>query len=305
MFAVYEAIRQASTAEDRVTVYVFDEPERHLHPTAQREAARSLAALVREGASLIVATHAPAFLNEPIPHSRLVRLSRVDGTTRATPLDGGRLVAVEQHLAELGLTRADLIQLTRGVLLVEGEHDRLVVESFYGERLADAAIRVMTIRGAHNVPALLDADLLRELGVRVLLMLDETSERFVDDINRRRITVTRASTTPEKALAAVAPMLNDKAFPVIFIPLDLPDIVWTLPEKAARSLAPRLPGWKQATLDFRRTRKRMNPKDFLEAQYGLTVSLSTIAEMISFAKEHGLEPAPQLRDAIEVRVLSA
>ena len=114
LFAVYEAIRRSSDRTQKATVFVFDEPERHLHPAAQREAASFIASIVAEGANVIVATHAPVFLNEPIPYARYVRLSRTGGRTSAVPLDTGRLNAIEEHLAELGLTRADLIQLTRG-----------------------------------------------------------------------------------------------------------------------------------------------------------------------------------------------
>lgn len=62
MFAVYEALRRSSKDSDRATIFVFDEPERHLHPAAQREAAQFIASIVGEGATVIVATHALAFL---------------------------------------------------------------------------------------------------------------------------------------------------------------------------------------------------------------------------------------------------
>ena len=175
LFAVYEAIRRSSSQDDRTTLFLFDEPERHLHPVAQREAAAFIASIVAEGANVMVATHSPAFLNEAIPHSRYVRLSRRDGVTCASPLDPGRLMTFEENWADLGLSRADLIQLTRGALLVEGEHDRRVVESFFGENLAAAQIRILSLRGTDNALALIDAQLLQQLEVPVFLMLDGTS----------------------------------------------------------------------------------------------------------------------------------
>src|SRR5207247_1115634 len=63
LFSLHEAFRVAR-GESIVAppVYVFDEPERHLHPLAQREAAEFLAQIVADGGNLVVATHAPAFL---------------------------------------------------------------------------------------------------------------------------------------------------------------------------------------------------------------------------------------------------
>ena len=45
------------------TLYVFDEPERHLHPTAQDEAAQWVAALAEDDTAVVVATHSLSFLN--------------------------------------------------------------------------------------------------------------------------------------------------------------------------------------------------------------------------------------------------
>lgn len=301
MFAVYEALRRFSKDETRATLYVFDEPERHLHPTAQREAAAFIAAIVREGANVIVTTHAPAFLNEPIPHARYVRLSRGEGVppfhgyTRAFPLDSGRLATIERDLHELGLTRADLIQLTRGVLLVEGEHDRLILESFFGEQLGDAHVRVLTLRGTDNALALLDAELLQQLGVPLFLMLDRTSSQFVEDLNRGRITP--GGTKEERALASLAAALRSKSFAVTPLALELPDIVWTLPEKAVRAVAPKFAGWKQATTDLREHKGAINPKDLLRDRYELSITIPVLRRIVAIAREHGLEPSPVLKSA--------
>jgi hypothetical protein len=296
MFAVYEALRRSSKDSDRATIFVFDEPERHLHPAAQREAAQFIASIVGEGATVIVATHAPAFLNEEIPHARYVRLSRVARQTKAFPLDGGRMNAIERSFGELGLTRADLIQLTRGVLLVEGEHDRLVVQSFFGNDLADAHVRVLQIRGSDNVLALVDADLLRTLDIPVFVMLDHTSARFIEDLNSNRLTP--GKTKEERALGGLAVALRSSDFPVTHVSLNVPDIVWTLPAEAVKKVAPRFPGWKQATADLRAHKGAVNPKTFLRERYGLAITTRSISQFIAVAQEHGLQPSAELKSAI-------
>jgi energy-coupling factor transporter ATP-binding protein EcfA2 len=302
MFAVYEALRRFAENEGKSTLFVFDEPERHLHPAAQREAAAFIAAIVRDGANVIVATHAPAFLNEQIPNARYVRLSRGEahppfhGYTKAFPLGAGSLAAIESNLSELGLTQAELFQLTRGVLLVEGEHDRTVVEGFFEIELADAHVRILSLRGTENALALLDAELLQQLGVPIFLMLDGTSSRFVDDLNRGRITP--GGTKEERALASLAVALKTKAFTVTSVPLNVPDIVWTLPERAVKSLAPRFPGWKQATADLRAHVGPINPKTLLRERYDLAITTSFLKRAIAVSHEHELGPSAVLKGVI-------
>ena len=103
VFAVYEALRRSEADPDRATLFLFDEPERHLHPNAQREAAEFVARIVEQAANAIIATHSPVFLNQQIPFARYVRLERVNGVTSATPIDGGALTEIERHAEQLGL----------------------------------------------------------------------------------------------------------------------------------------------------------------------------------------------------------
>lgn len=302
MFAVHEALRRSSKRESKTTLFVFDEPERHLHPAAQREVVSFIASIVGEGANVIVATHSPAFLNEAIPHARYVRLSRSEGETpvsrktQAFPLDPGRLAAIERNLPELGLTRADLIQLTRGVLLVEGEHDRFIVQSFFGDDLADAHIRILSLRGTDNALALIDAELLQQLGVPVFLMLDRTSSQFVEDLNRGRIT--RGATKEERVLASLAVVLKSRQFEVTHVSLNVPDIAWALPEKAVKLVAPTFPGWKQVTAELRQHAGPINPKNLLRERYDLGITIRALNRLIAVAHEHELEPSPVLKSAI-------
>lgn len=156
-------------------LYVIDEPERHLHPQAQREAAQFLADLARDGADVVIATHSPAFLHVPYSDAAYLRVSRDEsGTTRATEITGDLLRHLERAVESLGLTRADLIQLTRAALIVEGEHDSWILRDLYGDRLSAAFIRILKLSGAHNTLALLDAELLRSLGLPTIVLLDDT-----------------------------------------------------------------------------------------------------------------------------------
>ncbi|HET8742259.1 MAG TPA: AAA family ATPase [Gaiella sp.] len=69
---------------ERTTIYVLDEPERHLHPAAQEEVARWIAERVEAGAGAIIATHALPFLDLPYAGSEYYRVFRDEqGLSRA------------------------------------------------------------------------------------------------------------------------------------------------------------------------------------------------------------------------------
>ena len=216
--------------------------------------------------------------------------------TRASPLDPGRLAAFDESWADLGPSRAELILLTRGALLVEGEHDRRILQSFFGEQLAAAQIRILSLRGTDNVLSLIDAELLQQLDIPTFLMLDGTSSRFVKDLQRGR--VTPGGTKEEKALATLAVALRSKQFKVHPVPLEVPDIVWTLPEKSVKPLAPKFPGWGEATAELRRHQGAFNPKQLLRDRYDLNVTLAFLDRALAVAHEHQLEPSPALKGAM-------
>jgi hypothetical protein len=87
-YSLREAMRSLREAEEAIperrSIYVLDEPERHLHPSAQTEIAAWLAERVRDGAHVLMATHAIPFLNIPYEGTEYFRVFRDEvGLTRA------------------------------------------------------------------------------------------------------------------------------------------------------------------------------------------------------------------------------
>ncbi len=315
-FAVLEAIRRLSPRPLRLgeegelpTLYIFDEPELHLHPSAQVDAARFVADLVKSGGHVILATHSPAFLNEPILGARTIVVHRTDGLTRTTEIEGGRLDRIERLADSMGLTRADIIQLTRGVLLVEGHHDRCVIEGFFGRELAEAHVRVLSLRGAHQVRGLADADLLLGLGIPLCLMLDKTRGEIVGvwnqnarqtDAARRQLESVYGSSREERELVELLGWLVKnprwEQFTIQAVPFPHPDIAWAIPEAAVNLLAPGFEGWAQVNAELQR-RGRCNPKDVCR-ELGFEVTFPNLSRAVALAREHGYEPDSALKAAI-------
>ena len=87
------------------------------------------------------------------------------------------------------------------------------------------------------------------------------------------------------------------------VPLDVPDIVWTLPEKAVRLVATKFPGWSEATAELRTQSGAIIPKQVLRDHFDLNVMLAFLDRVLAVAREHRLEPSPALKGAV-ARVLT-
>jgi hypothetical protein len=124
----------------RPRLYVIDEPEQHLHPRLQRDAASWLADFVRQRPSqAVIATHAVPFFNLG-SESRLVYLRRASGgTTVPQTMTPEALRRISDEARELGLTRGELLAITSVLLFVEGRADQRVLEALFGRELGRAS----------------------------------------------------------------------------------------------------------------------------------------------------------------------
>lgn len=103
-------------ADVRPTVFLFDEPERHLHPFAQDDAAAAITEFGRRGITCLLATHALPFLDPPTELSSFIRVTRgADGWTQAVPITDDLLRELDLAADSSEVSRAQLIHLTRAV----------------------------------------------------------------------------------------------------------------------------------------------------------------------------------------------
>lgn len=121
----------ATKGSNEPVLYLIDEPERHLHPAAQVEAAMWLMDLVdsRPEVSVGVATHSPAFLDLPVGKASVQVCQRAPLTQRkrTATISTWSLEEVEavHRLADCSGFRASDVFLGGTVpVLVEGKMDR-------------------------------------------------------------------------------------------------------------------------------------------------------------------------------------
>jgi predicted ATPase len=104
----------------KATVLLFDEPDSHLHPAAQRDVAMYLASAASEQRQIIVATHAPDFIEE-IPVESMIWIDRQKTCGRTC-------AGVAKVLVDLGaLTKGQAIRFLGGsdvFLYFEGKLDQ-------------------------------------------------------------------------------------------------------------------------------------------------------------------------------------
>jgi hypothetical protein len=158
------------------TIILSDEPEAGVHRTGEEQVVTGMLALTdgprRAG---IVATHSPAFFD--CSEIRLLHVRRnLRGRTEVSVLDG------LPHDVDLGFTKADLLARRRVFVVVEGEHDRIVLQTLFRRELERAFAQVLVLRGASRGITAAHAEwLLDASDAPLLIVFDKLRESRVRD----------------------------------------------------------------------------------------------------------------------------
>ena len=154
----------------------FDEPEAGVHRTAEADLALCLNSdswlrttqprtylSSDHGRTIVVATHSPEFLG--LANANLLH---VDGgqARQIGPVD-------RASLALLGLRPSDLLSRIKTFLLVEGEHEKIVFETLFGEELNQLRVGLVVARGGKNMKDIFDSQVLFDFSdARIVALLD-------------------------------------------------------------------------------------------------------------------------------------
>lgn len=178
-------------SDDRPLFVILDEPEAHLHRSAESHMATGLRKWADAfGAHVVVASHSPELLDLSTTHLLEVYRDSKLGASRVRKLTD----PTRATMAELGLTPSDLLRRQRVFVLVEGTHDQIVLEELLGAELRNARAEVLPLRGAKQLPATVDSQFLFDFtDAHVVVMLDATDAAHVDRVWRE--TQERAAAT--------------------------------------------------------------------------------------------------------------
>ena len=169
--------------DDSTTVLVLDEPEQALHATAVRHLVRGLRILAgRTGMPIVVATHAAAFLDDAgviLHHVSRNSLGKTEVSRLTAP--------AREAAATLGLNAADMLQLYRVFLVVEGEHDKVVLETLIGDDLDNFRATVIPMRGVKSLRSIPDTRLIMDYTDAVILVVvDRVRAALLDSLGAAR-----------------------------------------------------------------------------------------------------------------------
>ena len=235
-------------------VLVLDEPELHLHPVAQDQVADWLTALTADGCTTaLVATHSSQILGAYGPLVRLIGLSRNSGKTQLNDLTADTRGALDAAAAMYGMDRSAWVQVTRGLVLVEGEHDRAVLENACGAELRRLRVTLIPIRGHKNLEGTVVSDFFGRMGIPIRVLLDDVRAAVLSgDPN-----VEPRSSEERAALRQLA-FQRDKYPHLDVIAYDEPDIWCSLPMAAVQRAWPeaRTLSWGEIVGSW----EEMNPK---------------------------------------------
>lgn len=249
--------------DPQLVVRIFDEPEAHLHPAAQRRVAQALETLKNQGADVIIASHSPTFLN--LPGWAVLRV--IDG--QVEPVRGLDAPARTLVAQDLGVTRGELLAGISALLVVEGDHDLLVLNELFGPDLRAAGVAVARMFGTERVLNVLELDfILRYVQVPPIVMFDYT--------RGKRVQQRRAKTQEEKKAVELLEAAEQRGLSCKVIPLRMPDIVCYLSEHTIREDVPDFAGWNNVYTRFKAAAKetdgqRPRFRPWLRREYGVAL----------------------------------
>lgn len=248
-----------------LVIRVFDEPEAHLHPMAQLDAARAIERLRTRGENVVIASHSPYFLD--LPGWSQVHVQRDPAGTRVVPNPTDSNDARSALATQLGMNRGELLAGISGVLLVEGKHDQIVLQRLFGSQLRAASLAVVRMHGTDNLMATAELDFLEQyVDVPIIVLLDYTKIEHV--------LAGQPTTDEERKLIQLRRTLKRRNRTYQLVGLERPDIVCYLSEAALREKYPTFPGWATVIREFTNRRTRPRFKEWLNERFNVDLTHS-------------------------------
>jgi putative ATP-dependent endonuclease of OLD family len=175
---------EKSMQENEPSLFVFDEPDTHLHVRAQVELLNIIHQFCDDGKQTIIATHSPFIMNSVKP--RQIRLlSLVNRETKIIPINSDK--EVEWTLRSLGIENIHLF-FSKSIVIVEGDTEEifipLVYEKLYGKNLHSNLVKVINRRGITDVPRF--AEILSEFVKpgNVFILIDNDADPETEELIR-------------------------------------------------------------------------------------------------------------------------
>jgi energy-coupling factor transporter ATP-binding protein EcfA2 len=172
------ALQVASILSESATptpykIAIWDEPELGLHPTAIENVKHKVFPYLAEhGIKLVFSTHSLVLASAA---QKIHKAEWLDQENRSSyPVLKELPFIPEDSLTEIGFTKSDLLASIKTLLIVEGKHDKIVLETYFGEEfLGKERIRISTLDGANNLMLMPEAEIIMDfLASKVVILTD-------------------------------------------------------------------------------------------------------------------------------------
>ena len=172
------ALQVASILSDSATptpykIAIWDEPELGLHPTAiENVKYKVFPYLAEHGIKLVFSSHSIVLATAA---QKIHKSEWLDQQYRSSyPVLKELPFIPEDLLAEIGFTKSDLLASIKTLLIVEGKHDKIVLETYFGEDfLGKERVRISTLDGANNLMLMPEAEIIMDfLATKVVILTD-------------------------------------------------------------------------------------------------------------------------------------
>jgi len=208
---IIQLYRQLGTNSQKCVIYLFEEPDNHLHPTSMRVIATALHECAREGDSQVfLTTHSPHLINQ-FKLTEIVALQSTseNGTKRRARNIKSSERDIRIALGKFGLSPAEAL-LAQKVVVVEGPNDvtvlRALIRMKTGQSVDQLDYLVIPAGGKGQVADL--CQFLEQLGVFWWAVFDKDAgdsthvPHFKDGMSPQE------STAATAAIATLMPLLN-------------------------------------------------------------------------------------------------
>ncbi|WP_433317950.1 AAA family ATPase [Micromonospora chersina] len=278
----------------KLVVRVFDEPEAHLHPAAQRRLVTALDKLVGEATNIMISSHSPIFLD--MPGYVQAHVDNSEGLSRIDVLGSADVKARDALAQQLGITGGELFAGIGALLIVEGEHDRLILETLYGKDLRSAGVAVVRMHGTDNLLATAELDFIdRYLDVPIVILVDNAR---VDRVEDGRVHDDRLS-DEERKLRDLRKKRRGRKKHKLF-GLERPDITAYLNETAVRQIHPGFSGWGKVLRELNALNYRPKFKDWVWERHATDLRHSKqIRQVLEEMTNRDLPPVGELTRVVK------
>ena len=181
---IFRAIQVAGmlSIETPYKIVIWDEPEFGLHTSAVLNVKqRVLPYLKSHGIKVIFATHSTILGNSADQILKCIREHNYPHTPQLQNVPAIN----EEVLEDLGITKFDILGSIRKILIVEGDHDKFVLDILFGEFLQQSGIKIFTLGGTHQLLGLTQSQIIMEyLDADIFILTDGLNRSILNLENR-------------------------------------------------------------------------------------------------------------------------